>query len=69
MEPDDNQLQGMDLVKLGPNDSKIGNEYEWNERDNIHTELEIPPFWKTNLLTIDILKGRNKPQYIILDVI
>ena len=40
MEPDDNQLQGMDLVKLGPNDSKIENEYDWNERDNIHTELE-----------------------------
>ena len=30
----------MDLVKRGPNDSKIENEYEWNERANIHTALE-----------------------------
>ena len=27
MDPDDNRLRGMDLVKRGPNDSKIENEY------------------------------------------
>ena len=40
MEPDDNQLQGMDLVKRGPNDSKLENKFDWCERDSIHNELE-----------------------------
>ena len=30
----------MDLVKLGPNDSKLENEFDWDERNSIHTELE-----------------------------
>ena len=41
MDPDVNQLQGMDLMQLGENDSKIENELEWEERKNIHDGLEI----------------------------
>ena len=44
MDPDVNQLQGMDLMQLGDNDSKIENEFEWEERKNIHDALEISTF-------------------------
>ena len=40
MDTDENQLQGMDLVQRGPNDSKLENEFDWDERNSIHTELE-----------------------------
>ena len=51
MDPDDNQLQGMDLMKSGENDSIIENEFEWNERKIIHDALE-----NSNLL-------ENKPSH------
>ena len=51
MDPDDNRLQGMDLVQIGQDDSIIENEYEWTERKNMHDELE-----KSTLL-------ENKPSY------
>ena len=41
MDPDDNHLQGMDLVRRGDNDSKIENEFEWNERKAIHDALKV----------------------------
>ena len=51
MDPDDNQLHGMDLVQRGEDDSIIENEYEWTERKNMHDALE-----QSNLL-------ENKPSY------
>ena len=48
MDPDDNQLQGMDLVQRGPNDSKIENEFEWDERKNVHTGLELSTLVENN---------------------
>ena len=34
MDPDDNQLHGMDLLQRGDDDSIIENEYEWAEKKN-----------------------------------
>ena len=51
MDPDDNRLQGMDLVQIGPEDSIIENEYEWTERKNMHDALE-------NFTLLE-----NKPSY------
>ena len=51
MDPDDNQLHGMDLVQRGEDDSIIENEYEWAERKKMHDALE-----QSTLL-------ENKPSY------
>ena len=51
MDPDDNQLHGMDLVQRGDDDSIIENEYEWAERKKMHDALE-----QSTLL-------ENKPSY------
>ena len=51
MDLDDNHLQGMDLTQRGEHDSIIENEFEWNERKDIHDVLE-----KSNLLE-NIPKG------------
>ena len=41
MDPDENQLQGIFLVARSVNDCKIENEFEWDERKNVHTALEL----------------------------
>ena len=56
MDPDDNQLHGMDLVQRGDDDSIIENEYEWTERKKCMTYWKIPLYWKTNLVTNNTLK-------------
>ena len=51
MDPDDNRLQGMDLVKLKNGDAFFENEYEWTERKKVHDALE-------NFTLLE-----NKPSY------
>ena len=51
MDPDDNRLQGMDLVKLEEGDAYIENEYAWEDRKKAHDTLKA-----SNLL-------ENKPSH------
>ena len=51
MDPDDNRLQGLDLVKLKNGDAFFENEYEWTERKKVHDALE-------NFTLLE-----NKPSY------